>query len=261
MTSSLVNISRNEVVEALRGANALLKADNDALASAIDVAMDNPSPTTQIDPVIMQMVTDTLIEVTADSLILGDRSQPLVRRELMLEPFQIALRSAKFDVDEGLMRAINDALDSLGTSFVDIIDEAQGAPEKSHAHAWAQVNAYRQLTTEHGTVDPDNQELRDEFIRFSSSEAEWVEQTEKLAKTVSASIRKMVDAIIDSILRLLAAQDGLSADDIAKLKDEMTPEMDDMLTELTTRSSRAIQAYRDRRFMEIWVIPGLNGGA
>ena len=29
MTSSLVNISRDEVVEALRGANALLKADNE----------------------------------------------------------------------------------------------------------------------------------------------------------------------------------------------------------------------------------------
>ncbi len=259
MTSSLVNISRDEVVEALRGAYALQQADTKALSAAIEAALgQSAAPKAEADLAIMQVVTDTLIGLTADSLILGDRSSPLLRREAMLEAVQFALRSTQFDVDDEAKPVIEAAIESIGSSVVDFVDGLRDAPEKSHDRAWNQVNAYRQLLTEHGVVDPSNQKLRDEFIRLSTTEADWIEETEKVTKVFATSLRQMVDAIISSLVETLAAQDGLDADDISELKAEITDELDGMFTEQVTNAARAIQSYRDRRFMEVWVMSDLN---
>ena len=260
MTSTLVNVSRNEVVDALRGAYALQQADTKALSAAIEAALgQSAAPKAEADLAIMQVVTDTLIGLTADSMILGDRSSPLLRREAMLEAVQFALRSTQFDVDDDTKPVIEAAIESIGSSVVDFVDGLRDAPEKSHDRAWNQVNAYRQLVTEHGVVDPSDQKLRDEFVRLSSDEADWIEQTEKVTKSFATGVRKMIDTITGSLLETLAAQDGLNGDEIAELKKMMEAELGGMFTKQMDDAAREIQSYRDRRFMEIWVIPGLNG--
>ena len=260
MTSTLVNISRTEVVGALQGIYALQQADNEALSAAIETALGQPStPKTKADLAMAQVVTDVLVGLMADSMILGDRSSPLLRRDAMLEAVQVSLRSTQFDVDDDTKPAIEAALDSIGAAVVDFVDELVEAPEKSHDRAWRQVNAYRQLVTEHGVVDPSDQKLRDEFVRLSSDEADWIEQTEKVTKSFATGVRKMIDTITGSLLETLAAQDGLNGDEIAELKKMMEAELGGMFTKQMDDAAREIQSYRDRRFLEVWIMPDLNG--
>lgn len=258
MASTLVNIPRSELVEALRGAHAIQQVDSMAIAAVFEAAIGKPTtPTVGVDPDLMNVATNTLIELMADSLIIGDRSRPLVSREAILNAGQSMLLSVPFD--EGTEAAVESNIDAFGSIVADFAEGLLNTPEKSHDQAWSQVNAYRLLKAKYDVIDPNDQKLRDEFIRLSSSEADWIEQTERVTKAIATSIRQMVDAIIGTLLEALAAQEELDDDDISELKSELAAELDGTFTEQLTNASRAVQAYSDQRFIEVWVTPDLDG--
>lgn len=256
MASKSAVISREEIVESLQYVSDTSLAERDKFDMALRGALGQPSgPQYEIDPALRRSITDMVNDFMADSLMVGDRSQPLVTMEDMRVCMQAAYRSNLTSLagdDAAILESTAEPVVSSLLSFVNGLSETN---EKAHDRAWRMIRAYILLKNKYGLVDPLDEQKYNEFVRLSTVEAEWISDNHRLVEMINQQSRALVASIIDSLIDAMGAEDGLEPDEISEIKEETAELIDEGFDELVARIIDQAMAYRAKRFAEIWGSP------
>ncbi len=267
--SEMVNMSRDEVIEALRGIRRINDADNQALQRAIAEIAGNPSEPNASMQTLSGMpqaqLQEVLIAVTADSLILNDRSVPLVRRETVNEAFDKWSKPYQARLSGDDRAQFEAILETLRSYLTNVIEQSNADVESAYDRKWREITAYRDLVAERGTIDATDKELRDTFIRRSTTPEEWRAESDEAVRIMIeqnvAMVRTLFEQLFEQAKKAVASEypDMIIDDEIDdEFNDEiksMERELQEQLAPVLKAMTDAVRAYCDCRYLELWAEP------
>lgn len=258
MNSAMINIPRDELISTLMGIIELQQADQRSLlASLNELATGTGMNTTDISATdaIQSELTRGLVELMADNLILNDRVLSLVGPAdfaRLIQRIASALPADASEEERMMYDVQSDALGSMTEMVVTGLDD----PEKDYDRAWRQINAYRDLCTERGAIDVEDQGLRDEFLRRSSTAEEWIEKTNKLSDVLGIrlheAMRHTVKALISALVKVDPELADVDAGSLQVFQEEVDQEVQAAISPFVDKLTHMMQAYMDKRYIEIW---------
>lgn len=272
--SQLVNVSRDELAEVVGRVLAIRQVDQRVLSRKFaallgDTTGQGPGDISLsgIDPEIVEKLNSKIAESMVDNLIINDREVPLVNVDVKSLVSDI-LHSAGTSNDEDeefnrlLAPLITDLVESMAKELNSI---GQIEIREAYDRAWREIDAYRSLEAEHsGLLDLEDQAIRDEFIRRSTTPEEWLDKVGKrvadMYEKLPTLVRDMASKLVDGLVAMLTAgnADSLTPEEIAELKADILESFDDsQMTAQLAQAQGLFQAYFDQRYIEIWVEPNM----
>lgn len=265
MTSTMVNIPRDEIVDVLTGITLLQREDARSLRGKLNEFVASISGTPPFDPTGVTDDTDMhlymhdIVQVMADSLILNDRTLPLVSPAAVAELSRHVVSPLSSDASDEDRRIQQVQIDAVTACMESIAVQLSTDNEKDYDRTWRQIEAFRKLSAERGNLDIHDQSLRDEFVRMSSTPEEWAERTSKIIDVFTNEFPKLMEGVVKTLIAMFAASDPemgeLDADDLEEIDDAVTDELKKVVAPIMAQISGVVQAYMDERYIDIWVKP------
>lgn len=264
--NAMVNMSRDEVVEALNGIRAIDKADSEQMAQAIDAITEGvgePRTSTKLFGKMLQdKLNELLNEAVADALILNDRSAPLVRRITVEEQFNIWAAPYRDLLSESGDRAEFDTmLKSLRAYLADFTEKYYADNADSYDRKWREIGAYRALVAKYGTIDVTDRAQRDTFYRLSTTAEEWLEESNKAIRILQEQFALQIQSVVEMATNVIMAEAGVNEavidanEDLREVIAEWKGDVESKIAATFDEMMAAIQGDRDRRYLELWAEP------